>query len=259
MSNTGQFERSLIILEEDASAHFVEGCTAPMYSNGSVHLGVGEMFVGKNAHLKVSSIQNWSKNMTVIARKKSVVDMGGDIQWVEANFGAGVVDKHPTVILKDNSSANILSISNVTKGQAMDTGGNVIHDGKNSKSNILSKAICYEGGSDTFRGLIKTKEGAENSIGHMECDSIMVGKGNVKSYPSLVLNEDNVSVTHEATAGKINEEVLFYMATRGFSEDEAIRLIISGFVDDIIRQLPFDLTIGIRKILNINFAEKGTG
>jgi len=259
MSNTGQFERTLIILEDNSTAHFVEGCTAPMYSNGSVHIGVGEMFVGKDAYLKLSSIQNWSKNMSVIARKKALVNNGGKIQWVEANLGAGIVDKHPTVILKDDASAEILSVSEVTKGQTMDTGGRVVHDGKNSKSHIVSKAVCYDGGSDTFNGMIYTKKGAKGSIGHMECDTIMVGQGHVESHPSLKLDENDVSIGHEATAGKINDEILFYMATRGFAKEAAIRLIVSGFVDDIIRQLPFDLVIGVRKILNMDFVRKGTG
>ncbi len=259
-SHTGQFERTLIILDEDSSAHFVEGCTAPVYSNGSVHIGVGEIYIGKNASLKISSLQNWSRNIEVIAKKIAIVESGGHITWVDANFGAVKVNKHPSVILKgDNSSADVLSVSHVKSGQVMKTGAKVTHIGKRTKSNIVSKSVCFSGSSETFDGMIHTKKGAKYSLGHMACDVIMVENGSTESHPALKLEEKQSFVSHEATAGQIDDEILFYLATRGLNKDNAIKLIVSGFVDDIVKQLPFELAVGLRKVLAMDFEKEGVG
>lgn len=247
----GQFEHTIIIADEGSFVHYLEGCTAPVYSTSSLHAGVVEIYVGKNARVRYTTVQNWSKNVYNLNTKRAHVSQNGRIEWVSGSLGSKVTMLYPGSILAGiGASSKHLSISWAGKGQVKDTGGKVTHLAENTSSTILSKSIAIGGGKTTFRGLVKIEKGARNCRSHMRCESLILDKDSfAESFPSLKIDEKNVSVGHEAVVGKISEDQLFYLQTRGFGEKEATNLIVSGFIEPIVSEIPLEYAVELNRLL----------
>nr|MDD3720695.1 Fe-S cluster assembly protein SufB [Candidatus Gracilibacteria bacterium] len=238
----GQFEHTMIILEDDSEAHYIEGCSAPKYDKNSLHAGGVEIFVGKNSHMRYSSVENWSLDTFNLNTKRAIVDTNGFMEWVGGNMGSNTTMLYPCSILKgDNSRADHLGIALAGTGQNQDTGAKVIHIGKNTTSNIITKSISKGGGINTYRGLVDIKKTATGSVSKIDCDALLIDADS-KSYTIPVIKTDNSdsTVAHEASAGRINPEYLFYLQSRGISEDEAKVMIVNGFISPVVKELPLE-------------------
>lgn len=249
----GQFEHTLIIVEEGAQLTYIEGCSAPKYTQNSLHAGGVEIIVGKNAHVSYVSIENWSDNTYNLNTKKAHVAEGGTISWVNGNLGAGVTMLYPTsVLIGDDSRSESLGLSFARRGQIQDTGTKVIHLGKNTKSVTRSKSISKNGGNSTYRGYIEIAKNADQAVAVVECDAlIMDTSSKAEAYPfSRVMNSDS-EVSHEATTTQVNEEVLFLLNAFGITEAQALRMVVGGFSKEIIDALPFEYAIEFNKLLDI--------
>ncbi len=249
--NLGQFERTIIIVDHDSELHYIEGCTAKNYSTTSLHAGVVEIYVGKNSKCKYSTIQNWSKDVYNLVTKRAIVEENGYMEWVDGNIGSGVTMKYPSCILKgDNSKGNSISIAYAKKGQYLDAGAKMIHLGKNTHSTILSKSISEDGGVSNYRGTVKITKNATGSHATVKCDTILlddISKSN--TYPkNEVLNNSSV-LEHEATISKINEEKLFYLMSKGLSEQAAKDLFVLGFISDFKKSLPMEYAVELNRLL----------
>lgn len=255
-SQTGQFEHTVIIADEGSFVHYIEGCTAPQYSEASLHVGVVEIYVKKTARVRYTTVQNWSKNVYNLATKRARVDEEGRIEWVSGSLGSQVTMLYPgSLLVGDGASSQHLSVSWAGKGQVKDTGGKAIHLAKNTSSTILAKSIAMAGGQTTFRGLIKVGRGAYNTKSFMRCDSLILDKESyAQSFPSLDVLEHNASVGHEATVGRISEEQLFYLQSRGISTKEATNLIVSGFIEPIVSEIPFEYAIELNRLVELEMA-----
>ncbi|MBQ6841535.1 MAG: Fe-S cluster assembly protein SufB [Bacilli bacterium] len=249
--NLGQFERTIIIVDHDSELHYIEGCTAKNYSTTSLHAGVVEIYVGKNAKCKYSTIQNWSKDVYNLVTKRAIVEDNGYMEWVDGNIGSGVTMKYPSCILKgDNAVGNSISIAFAKEDQYLDAGAKMIHLGKNTRSNILSKSISENGGVSNYRGTVKISKNATNSYAKVKCDTIILdGKSKSNTYPkNIVLNNSSV-LEHEATVSKINEEKLFYLMSKGLSENAAKDLFVLGFISDFKKSLPMEYAVELNRLL----------
>jgi len=247
----GQFEHTIIIADEGSFVHYLEGCTAPIYSSNSLHAGVVEIYVGKKTRVRYTTVQNWSKNVYNLNTKRARVEEGGRIEWVSGSLGSKITMLYPTsVLVGRGASSSHLSLTWAGKGQIKDTGAKVIHLAQDTSSTILSKSIAFGGGKTTFRGLINVKKGARGVKSTMRCESLILDKeSSVDSYPNLRIKEKDVSVSHEAVIGKISEEQLFYLKTRGISEKEATNLIVSGFIEPIVSEIPFEYAIELNRLI----------
>ena len=249
--NLGQFERTIIIVDHDSELHYIEGCTAKSYSSTSLHAGVVEIYVGKNSKCKYSTIQNWSKDVYNLVTKRAIVEENGYMEWVDGNVGSNVTMKYPCCILKgDNSSAYSISIAYAKNGQYLDAGAKMIHLGKNTHSNIISKSISENGGVSNYRGTAKICESAVNSYAKVKCDTIILDDKSVSNtYPkNVVLNNTSV-LEHEATVSKINEEKLAYLMSKGISEKAAKDLFVLGFISDFKKMLPMEYAVELNRLL----------
>ena len=249
--NLGQFERTIIIVDHDSELHYIEGCTAKNYSTTSLHAGVVEIYVGKNSKCKYSTIQNWSKDVYNLVTKRAIVEENGYMEWVDGNVGSGVTMKYPSCILKgDNSVGNSISIAYAKEGQHLDAGAKMIHLGKNTRSNILSKSISQDGGKSDYRGTVKIAKEATGSYAKVQCDTILLDdKSSSNTYPkNIVLNNSSV-LEHEATISKINEEKLFYLMSKGLSEEAAKDLFVLGFISDFKKSLPMEYAVELNRLL----------
>lgn len=247
----GQFERTIIIVDDEAELSYIEGCTAMSYSVNSLHAGVVEIFVGKGAHMKYSTIQNWSKDVYNLVTKRAIVEDGGLMEWVDGNVGSGVTMKYPSCILKgDNSEGNSISIAYAKDGQVLDAGAKMIHLGKNTKSNIISKSIASNGGVANYRGLVKITKDAINSHATVKCDTILLDK-NSKSdtYPTNIVANTSSTIEHEASVSKISEDKLFYLMSKGLSESASKELFISGFISEFKKELPMEYAVELNRLL----------
>ena len=249
----GQFEHTLIIADEGSEVLYIEGCSAPLYSNNSLHAGCVEIYVKKNARVRYSSIENWSRNTYNLNTKRAIVEDNGVIEWISGNMGSGVTMLYPCSILKGrNSKADHISIAFAGRGQNQDTGAKVFHLNENTSSTIQSKSISIEGGITSYRGLVKINKGAKNSKSNVECDALMIDNiSKSNTYPFIDVNEKEVDVAHEATVGKISDEQIFYLMSRGLKEDEAKQIIVSGFIEPIIRQLPLEYASELNKLIEL--------
>jgi len=250
----GQFERTIIIVDEGAELSYIEGCTAESYSENSLHAGVVEIFVKKDAICKYSTIQNWSTDVYNLVTKRAIVEENGFMQWVDGNLGSAVTMKYPSCILKgDNSRANSVSIAYAKEGQNLDAGAKMIHLGKNTKSNILSKSIASHGGIANYRGTVKIASSAIKSQAIIKCDTILLDDiSKSDTIPkNIVLNSDS-TIEHEATVSKISAEKLFYLMSKGLDEDSAKELIILGFIADFKKELPLEYAIELNRLLKSN-------
>ncbi|MFT8872495.1 MAG: Fe-S cluster assembly protein SufB [Sporolactobacillus sp.] len=250
----GQFERTLIIVDEGASVHYVEGCTAPVYSNSSLHNGVVEIYVHKNAYCRYTTIQNWANNVYNLVTQRAIVEAGGTMEWVDGNIGSRTTMKYPACILKgEGARGNTLTIAIGSSGQNQDSGAKMIHLAPNTSSTIVSKSIAKDGGNVTYRGKVHFAPNAHNSRSHIECDTlIMDAKSTSDTIPyNEVLNKD-ISMEHEAKVSKISEEQLFYLMSRGLTEQEATEMIVMGFIEPFTKELPMEYAVEMNRLIKYN-------
>ena len=238
----GQFERTIIIVDDYSSLEYIEGCTAKSYSSTSLHAGVVEIFVGKHATCRYSTIQNWSTDVYNLVTKRAIVDEGGKMEWIDGNIGSSITMKYPSCILKgDNSSGNSLSIAYAKNNQSLDAGAKMIHLGKNTKSNIISKSIAEKGGLSNYRGVVKITKQATNSLAKVKCDTLILDElSSSNTYPKNIVENISSSIEHEATISKVNAEKLYYLMSKGLTEDKAKELVVMGFIADFKKELPME-------------------
>jgi Fe-S cluster assembly protein SufB len=251
--NMGQFERTLIIAEEGSYVHYVEGCTAPTYSNDSLHSAVVEIIVKKGARVRYTTIQNWSTNVYNLVTKRAVAYQDAVMEWVDGNLGSKITMKYPSVYLMEpGAHGEILSLAFAGPGQHQDAGGKVVHVAPNTTSNIVSKSISKGGGRTSYRGLVKVYPGAENSKSSVRCDALLLdAESRSDTYPVMEIDEEQVTIGHEATVSKIGDEQLFYLQSRGIDETEATKMIVNGFVEPIVKELPMEYAIELNRLIEL--------
>lgn len=249
----GQFEHTLIIVDEGAQLHYIEGCSAPQYSENSLHAGGVEIHVMKNARMRYSSVENWSKNTYNLNTKRAIVHEGAVMEWVNGNLGSKVTMLYPTSVLKgENAKTDYLGIAYAGKGQYQDTGCKVYHLAPNTSSTILSKGISMEGGKSVYRGLVEIKKGAKKTKSSVACDGLMLDNNSLSgTIPTMNVNENDVEVSHEAVIGKVGEEDLFYLMSRGLPEDEATKMIVSGFIEPVLKELPLEYAMELNNLIQL--------
>jgi Fe-S cluster assembly protein SufB len=253
VANIGQFERSLIIVDEGAQVHYVEGCTAPQYSTNSLHSGVIEIVVKKNARMRYTTIQNWSTNVYNLVTQRSKVDENGTMEWVDCNLGSRVTMKYPSCYLMGpGAHGEILSVAFAGKGQQQDAGGKMIHFAANTSSKITSKSISKNGGRSSYRGLLKVIKGATNVKANVVCDALILDpQSRSDTYPTIEIDEQDVTIGHEATVSKVGEEQLFYLMSRGLSEEEATTMVVSGFIEPLVKELPMEYAVEMNRLIQL--------
>lgn len=249
--NMGQFERTLIIADEGSSVHYVEGCTAPTYSSDSLHSAVVEIIVKKGARVQYTTIQNWSGNVYNLVTKRAAVNEDGEMFWLDCNLGSKVTMKYPSIILRERGAkGEIQSLAFASKNQHQDAGGKIIHLASDTSSSVVSKSISKNGGRTTYRGLIKIIKGVKNIKTRVVCDALMLDKSSRSdTYPTMDIKSQDVAVAHEATVAKIGEEELFYLMSRGLSEEQAATLIVNGFANPIVKKLPMEYAVELNRLL----------
>ena len=252
--NMGQFERTLIIVDDNSSLHYVEGCTAPTYSESSLHAAVVEIYVGKNSTCRYSTIQNWATNVYNLVTKRAMVDDNGTMEWIDGNIGSFITMKYPCCVLKgDNSRGTCITISVAKKNQIQDSGARMIHIGKNTRSNIISKSIAGSGGNATYRGKVDIKKSAINSDALVQCDSLILDDiSKSDTIPVNICSNTNSNIEHEATVSKINDDTLFYLMSRGISKERATELIVLGFLDRFREELPMEYAVELNQLIKRN-------
>jgi Fe-S cluster assembly protein SufB len=251
--NMGQFERTLIIADEDSYVHYVEGCTAPIYKSDSLHSAVVEIIVRKNARVRYTTIQNWSNNVYNLVTKRATCEAGATMEWVDGNIGSKVTMKYPAVfLLGEHAKGETLSIAFAGEGQHQDAGAKMVHAAPNTSSSIISKSVARGGGRTSYRGLIHIQEGAKGSRSTVRCDALLVDTiSRSDTYPYVDVREDDVSMGHEATVSKVSEDQLFYLMSRGMSEEEAMAMIVRGFVEPIARELPMEYALELNRLIEL--------
>ena len=251
--NMGQFERTLIIADEGSSVHYVEGCTAPIYSSDSLHSAVVEIIVKKDAHVRYTTIQNWSNNVYNLVTKRTAVHEGGRMEWIDGNIGSKVTMKYPACyLLGERASGETLSVAFAGPGQHQDAGAKMVHAAPHTTSNIVSKSVARGGGRTSYRGLIQVQEGAVGSKSNVKCDALLVDAiSRSDTYPYVDVREDDVSMGHEATVSKVGEDQLFYLMSRGMTEDEAMAMVVRGFVEPIARELPMEYALELNRLIEL--------
>lgn len=250
----GQFERTLIIVDHDSDLHYIEGCTAPNYTDQSLHAAVVEIYVGERSKCRYSTIQNWAQNVNNLVTKRALVDTDGIMEWIDGNIGSNITMKYPCCVLQgDRSSGTCITISVATNNQQQDTGSRMIHIGKDTKSNIISKSIAKNGGNATYRGKVSIKKNALNSQALVKCDTLILDS--LSKSDTIPCNEccnTSSSIEHEATVSKISEEKLFYLMSRGIDRERAMELIILGFIEKFREELPMEYAVELNQLLKRN-------
>lgn len=247
----GQFEHTLIIVDEGAELHYIEGCSAPRYEESSLHAGCVEIFVKKGARVRYSSVENWSKNTYNLNTKKAIVDEGGIMEWVGGNLGSGVTMLYPmTLLAGKGSKAHHIAIAFAGSGQNQDTGAKIIHAAAHTSSTVVSKSISKDGGITTYRGLIKIAKGARACKSSVRCDALLIGDhSETDTRPYIDVAEPDAAIAHEATVGKISKEQLYYLRSRGLKEEEAMKMIVAGFIEPIVKALPLEYAVELNKLI----------
>lgn len=251
--NMGQFERTLIIADKNSSVSYVEGCTAPVYATDSLHSAVVELIAMEGARLRYTTIQNWSSNVYNLVTKRAYAYKDATVEWIDGNIGSKLTMKYPSVfLLEPGARADILSVAYAGKGQHQDAGGKAVHLAPNTSSTILSKSISKDGGRTTYRGLLKVAPGATNVKSNVRCDALILDEKSASdTVPYMEIEEKNVSVGHEATVGKISDEQLFYLMSRGLSEQEAMTMIVSGFIEPFTKELPLEYAVELNRLIQL--------
>ena len=251
--NMGQFERTLIIVDEDAYVHYVEGCTAPIYKSDSLHSAVVEIIVKKGGRCRYTTIQNWSNNVYNLVTKRAKAEEGATMEWIDGNIGSKVTMKYPAVWLTgEHAKGEVLSVAFAGEGQHQDTGSKMLHLAPNTSSNIVSKSVARGGGRSAYRGLIQINPGAKGSKSNVECDALLVDNiSRSDTYPYIDIREDDVTLGHEATVSKVSQDQLFYLMSRGLEEDEAMAMIVRGFVEPIAKELPMEYALELNRLIEL--------
>ena len=251
--NMGQFERTLIIVDEGAYVHYVEGCTAPIYSSDSLHSAVVEIVVKKDARCRYTTIQNWSNNVYNLVTKRAAAHQGATMEWIDGNIGSKVTMKYPAVwMLGEHAKGETLSVAFAGEGQHQDAGAKMVHAAPNTSSTIVSKSVARGGGRTSYRGLVQVLEGCHGAKSTVKCDALLVDDiSRSDTYPYVDVREDDVSMGHEATVSKISEDQLFYLMSRGMTEDEAMAMIVRGFVEPIARELPMEYALELNRLIEL--------
>ncbi len=249
--NMGQFERTLIICEPGSYVHYVEGCTAPIYTTDSLHAAVVEIIVKEGARCRYTTIQNWSTNTYNLVTKRAVAYRDATMEWIDGNLGSKLTVKYPSVFMVEpGAKAEILSVAFAGKGQHQDPGGKVIHAAPHTQSVVVSKSIAKDGGRAGYRGLVKIYSGAKGSKSAVRCDALILDdQSRSDTYPTMEIDEEDVSITHEATVSKVSDEQLFYLMSRGVRGDEAMNMIVRGFVEPIVKELPLEYAVELNRLI----------
>jgi Fe-S cluster assembly protein SufB len=253
VANIGQFERSLIIADEGAQVHYVEGCTAPTYTTDSLHSGVIEIVVKKGARVRYTTIQNWSTNVYNLVTQRALVLEAGTMEWVDSNLGSKLTMKYPSCyLLEPGAHGEILSMAFAGPGQQQDTGGKAIHFAPHTTSKITSKSISKGGGRTSYRGLLKVYKGATDVRSNVVCDALLLDpQSRSDTYPSIEIDEQDVTIGHEASVSKVGEEQLFYLMSRGLSKDESTTMVVSGFIEPLVKELPMEYAIEMNRLIQL--------
>ena len=251
--NMGQFERTLIIVDEDAYVHYVEGCTAPIYSSDSLHSAVVEIIVKRGGRCRYTTIQNWSNNVYNLVTKRAVAHEGATMEWVDGNIGSKVTMKYPAVwLMGEHAKGETLSIAFAGEGQHQDAGAKMVHAAPRTSSSIVSKSVARGGGRTSYRGLVQVQEGCHGSASTVRCDALLVDDiSRSDTYPYVDVRDDDVSMGHEATVSKVSEDQLFYLMSRGMTEEEAMAMIVRGFVEPIARELPMEYALELNRLIEL--------
>ncbi|ALG11591.1 Fe-S cluster assembly protein SufB [Kibdelosporangium phytohabitans] len=251
--NMGQFERTLIIVDEDAYVHYVEGCTAPIYSSDSLHSAVVEIIVKKGGRCRYTTIQNWSNNVYNLVTKRAKAEEGATMEWVDGNIGSKVTMKYPSVFLMgEHAKGEVLSIAFAGEGQHQDAGAKMVHMAPHTSSTIVSKSVARGGGRTSYRGLVQVNKRAHHSKSTVKCDALLVDQiSRSDTYPYVDIREDDVQMGHEATVSKVSEDQLFYLMSRGLTEDEAMAMVVRGFVEPIARELPMEYALELNRLIEL--------
>ncbi len=249
----GQFEHTLIIADKGSEVHYIEGCSSPIYTKNSIHAGCVELFVHENAKIKYSSVENWSKNTYNLNTKRAIVDKNGRVEWLNGNNGSKATMLYPATILRgEGAHSENLGIAFAGKGQNQDTGSKVIHAAPNTTSRIRAKSISKDGGISTYRGLVKVTKNATNVKTSIDCDALLIDEESVSNtYPTMVIENEQVDVAHEAKVGKISQEKIFYLMSRGLTEEQATQLIVAGFIEPVTKQLPLEYAVELNKLIEL--------
>ena len=250
----GQFERTLIIVDDDSELHYIEGCTAPTYATSSLHAAVVEIYVGRNSKCRYTTIQNWAPNVYNLVTKRALVEENGTMEWIDGNIGSALTMKYPCCILKgDNSTGTCISIAVASNNQIQDTGARMIHLGKNTNSKIISKSIARGGGNATYRGDVKIKEDATNSYSMIKCDTLILDKDSVSdTIPTNIVSNNTSTIEHEATVSKINDANIFYLESKGIPKETCEELIVLGFLEEFRKELPMEYAVELNQLLKKN-------
>ena len=251
--NMGQFERTLIVVDEGAWVHYVEGCTAPVYSSDSLHSAVVEIIVLRNGRCRYTTIQNWSKNVYNLVTKRAQAWEGATMEWVDGNIGSKLTMKYPAIqLMGEGAKGEVLSVAFAGDGQHQDAGAKVSHFAKNTSSSITSKSISKGTGRSTYRGLVKVAKGCTGVKSNVECDALLLDEhSRTDTYPYMEIDEEDVSISHEASVSKISETQLFYLQTRGLSEEQASMMIVNGFIEPIVKQLPMEYAVELNRLIEL--------
>jgi Fe-S cluster assembly protein SufB len=251
--NMGQFERTLIIADEGSYVHYTEGCTAPIYSSDSLHSAVVEIIVKKDARVRYTTIQNWSNNVYNLVTKRAIAHEGAVMEWTDANIGSKVTMKYPAVwMVGEHAKGETLSLAFAAEGQHTDSGAKMVHAAPNTSSNIVSKSVAQGGGRTSYRGLVQINKGAHHSKSTVKCDALLIDSiSRSDTYPYVDVREDDVQMGHEATVSKVSADQLFYLQSRGMTEDEAMAMIVRGFVEPIARELPMEYALELNRLIEL--------
>jgi Fe-S cluster assembly protein SufB len=251
--NTGQFERTLIVVDEGAKVHYIEGCTAPIYATDSLHAAVVEVIALPGSKVRYTTIQNWSNDVYNLVTKRAHAHENSTVEWIDANTGSRLTMKYPAIYLRgENSTADIISVAVAGKGQHQDTGAKAVHLAPNTKSRIVSKSVSKDGGRATYRGQLKVAPGATNVVASVRCDALMLDdQSRSDTYPYIDIQENDTTMTHEATVGKISADQVFYLMSRGLTENEAQNLIVQGFLEVFTKELPMEYAIEFNRLVKL--------
>jgi Fe-S cluster assembly protein SufB len=255
--NAGQFERTMIIAEEGASVHYVEGCSAPIYSAASLHAAVVEVIAEKNAYIRYTTIQNWSNNVYNLVTKRAVAHEDAVVEWLDGNIGSKVTMKYPCIMLKgEGARGEVISVAFAGRGQAQDAGAKMIHSAPRTTSRIISKSISQDGGRCSYRGLVRVDKGAQKARSFVQCDAyILDGKSRSDTYPSIRIDERTATVAHEAKVGRISQEKLFYLMSRGIPEKDALAMVVLGFIESFTKELPMEYAVELNRLVEMHLGK----
>jgi Fe-S cluster assembly protein SufB len=257
--NMGQFERTLIIIDEGAFAHYIEGCSAPIYTTDSLHAAVVEIVVKRGGRCRYTTIQNWSNDVYNLVTKRAAAYADATMEWVDANLGSKLTMKYPAVwLMEDGAHGEVLSIAFAGTGQLLDAGAKMVHVAPDTTSTIVSKSISKGGGRTSYRGLVRVEPGAERARSFVRCDALILDEASRSdTYPYMEIEENDTQIGHEATVSKVGEDKLFYLMSRGLTEEEATSMIVAGFIEPIVRELPMEYAVEMNRLIELNMVEAG--